>query len=147
MTQLTIVGNLGTEVDLKFTTSGAALAQFLVISSDRVKNPNTQEWEDADRTAWNVKCWRVMAENCADTLVKGSPVILTGKVAEETWEGKEGEKRSKMVLTAFQGGLDLSRRSTNNNSTQNRDGITRSNASAPKQADPWATAGIEAPPF
>ncbi len=88
----TFVGTLGGDVELKFTQAGLAVASFNVATSKRVKDGDG--WKDGP-TSW-VRCtvWRQYAENVAESLVKGSRVIVTGEMAQRDWTTKEGEKRT-----------------------------------------------------
>ncbi len=88
----TFIGTLGGDVELKFTQAGLAVASFNVATSKRVKDGDG--WKDGP-TSW-VRCtvWRQYAENVAESLVKGSRVIVTGEMAQRDWTTKEGEKRT-----------------------------------------------------
>lgn len=148
MSAITISGNVATEVELRFLTSGTAVATFLVISSKRQKDAQG-EWEDVDKTAWNIKCWKNLAENVAECILKGLPVVISGDVIEEKWE-KDGEKRSKMVVNAYHVGIDLSRTLAKKVEGQERGGrqsVSHAPASANRASDPWASATEDAPPF
>lgn len=152
MSAVTIFGNVATEIELKVLPTGAAVVNFLVISSTRRKNSQTDEWEDIDKTAWNIKCWKQLAENVAEHITKGSPVVLSGDAVEERWETSSGEKRSRICVTAQHIGIDLSR-----NTAKKSDGASAwgsSGASAwdsnigAKASDPWAKSAVEEiPPF
>lgn len=143
MTTLTITGNLVADPELRFTPGGAAVATFSVVSSKSVKLEDGT-WENKDVTFWNVKAWNKLAENIADSLRKGVSVIVQGTAVQESWEDKTtGEKRSKIVVTAWNVGADLKRYSYTVPVVERSD-------SAGYQApanDPWAAPLTDAPPF
>jgi single-strand DNA-binding protein len=154
MSEISIYGNVATEVELKFISAGSAVATFMVIASKSRKDAQGN-WEDYDKVAWNVKCWRQLAENVTECIQKGYPVVVTGEVVEERWETKEGDKRSRMVLNAYHVGIDLSRTLAKRVEMQNRPASTTTRMSAPaaRQDDPWAVASPstttddDTPPF
>ncbi len=96
---VTIVGNMTRDPELRFTNSGQALAQFGVAVNRRWQNRQTNEWEE-QVSYFNVVCWREMAENVAESLTKGSRVVVTGRLDQRSYETKEGEKRSVIEITA-----------------------------------------------
>lgn len=91
---ITIVGNLTSDPELRFTPAGHAVANFTVAANSRVYDKNTEEWKDADSVFLRCSIWRQAAENVAETLEKGMSVILTGKLKQRSYETKEGEKRT-----------------------------------------------------
>ena len=97
--QSTIVGNLTDDPELRFTPSGKAVANFTVAHTPRTFDRQTQEW--ADGTPLFLRCvvWGTPAENVAESLRKGQQVIATGKVGQNNWETREGEKRSTFEMT------------------------------------------------
>lgn len=98
-TVMTLVGRLVADPELKYTEAGVAVAGFRVATNPRRFNAQANQWEDGDASFWQCNIWRAKAEAVANTLHKGSLVILQGQVAEHTWESKEGEKRSRMEIT------------------------------------------------
>jgi single-strand DNA-binding protein len=144
MTTLTVTGNLTSDPELKFIPNGKAVASFTVAASKSVKNADGS-WENTDTTFWTVKAWGKTAENVTETLRKGMSVIVVGSATQENWEDKKtGEKKNRIVITAFNVGVDLKRHSAS--VTQ----ITRSDSqfvSTPPDADPWNTKFHDAPPF
>lgn len=136
---VTLIGNLVSDPELRFTPSGKAVANFRVLTSRSAKNA-AGEWEDHDVTGWDCAVWEQQAENVAETLSKGDPVIVTGVAKQQSWEDKNsGEKRSKIVVDVYNVGLDLKRR-TARVERPNRSGGGGGYAS-PNQGgvDPWAT--------
>ena len=93
-TNLTLVGNLTSDPELRFTPSGAAVAKFTVASTPRVFDKATNEWKDGDSLFLNCQIWRQPAENVAESLTKGMRVILQGRLKQRSYETKEGEKRT-----------------------------------------------------
>ena len=102
---LTIVGSLGRDVDLRFTAGGKAVASLTVAVSNRYKH-KADEW--VDDTAWvDVTAWDALAENVAASCVKGTRIIATGRVKQDSWEDAEGNKRSKLAMVADEIGPSL----------------------------------------
>lgn len=147
MSAISISGNVATDVELKVLQSGQALAEFMVISSKSRKDEKG-DWEDYDKVAWNVKCWRTLAENVSECITRGLPVVISGDITQENWENDKGEKRSKMVLTAYHVGIDLARTMAKKVGESQ---MQRAKAPAKQEvADPWAvsaTSTEEEPPF
>ncbi len=92
--QVTIVGNLTNDPELRFTPSGAAVASFTVASSSRVLDKQTNEWKDGDTVFMRCSVWRQYAENVAESLQRGMRVIVHGRLQQRSYETKEGEKRT-----------------------------------------------------
>ncbi len=93
-TQITLVGNLTNDPELRFTPSGAAVAKFTVASTPRYMDRQTNEWKDGDTLFLQCQIWRQAAENVAETLTRGMRVIVSGKLKQRSYETKEGEKRT-----------------------------------------------------
>jgi single-strand DNA-binding protein len=93
-TVITIIGNLVDDPELRFTPSGAAVARFRVASTPRVLDKATNEWKDGDSLFLTCNVWRQAAENVAESLTKGTRVILSGRLRQRSYETKEGEKRT-----------------------------------------------------
>lgn len=105
---ITIIGNLAADPELKFTPSGKANCSFVVISSKSRKVGET--WESTDVTSWTCDAWEYLAENVANSLQKGDSVVVHGSVYQDSWEDKQtGQKRSKMKVRASNVGIDLKR--------------------------------------
>lgn len=101
----TIVGNLTNDPELKFTPSGAAVANFTVAVSKRVKEGD--KWVDGPSSFYRCSIWRQYAENIAESLSKGTRVIVTGEMHQREYEDKQGEKRSVWELHADEVGVIL----------------------------------------
>jgi single-strand DNA-binding protein len=93
-TQITVVGNLVDDPELRFTPSGAAVANFRIASTPRTFNRQTNEWEDGDTLFLTCSVWRQAAENVAESLTRGTRVIVQGRLKARTYETREGEKRT-----------------------------------------------------
>jgi len=96
---VTIVGNLTRDPELKFTNTGQPLATFAVAVNRRWQNKGSQEWEEST-SFFTVTCWSKMAENAAESLTRGARVLVTGRLEQQTWETDTGDKRSKVVIIA-----------------------------------------------
>src|ERR1700723_1687193 len=93
-TQLTIVGNLVDDPQLRYTATGNAVANFRVASTPRFLDKATNEWKDGDSLFLTCNVWRQAAENVAESLQRGMRVIVTGRLKQRNYETKEGEKRT-----------------------------------------------------
>jgi len=93
-TQITIVGNLVADPELRFTPSGQPVATFRVASTPRFMDRETQEWKDGDSLFLSCNVWRQAAENVAESLQRGMRVIVSGRLRQRNYETKEGEKRT-----------------------------------------------------
>ena len=93
-TTITLVGNLTADPELRFTPSGAAVANFTVASTPRTFDRQTNEWKDGDAMFINCAVWRQAAENVAESLQKGMRVIVQGRLKSRSYETREGERRT-----------------------------------------------------
>jgi len=93
-TTITLVGNLTADPELRFTPSGAAVANFTVASTPRTFDRQTNEWRDGDAMFLNCAVWRQAAENVAESLQKGMRVIVHGRLRSRSYETREGERRT-----------------------------------------------------
>ena len=105
--QVTIVGNLTRDPELRYTPNGAALVKFGVAVSRRAKDDATGQWKDVETNFFNVTAWRTLAENAAETLTQGSRVVVIGRLRTNSWETQEGEKRSTIEIEAEEVGPSL----------------------------------------
>ena len=106
-TVITVVGNLTDDPELRFTPSGAAVANFTVASTPRTLNKQTNEWEDGEAMFLRCSIWRQAAENVAESLQKGARVIVQGRMRARTWETREGEKRTSFEIDVDEIGPSL----------------------------------------
>jgi single-strand DNA-binding protein len=93
-TTITVVGNLTADPELRFTPSGAAVANFTVASTPRTFDRQSGEWKDGEALFLRCNIWREAAENVAESLTRGSRVIVTGRLKQRSFETREGEKRT-----------------------------------------------------
>lgn len=106
-THLTIRGRLTNDPELRFTPSGAAVANFTIASNARTFDRLANEWKDADATFWRCAAWRDMAENVAESLTRGIAVVAVGVVKSRDYETKDGEKRTSLEVEIEGIGPDL----------------------------------------
>src|SRR5713226_4020080 len=93
-TQITIAGNLVGDPELRYTSTGQAVASFRVASTPRFLDKSTNEWKDGDSLFLTCNVWRQAAENAAESLQRGMRVIVSGRLRQRSYETKEGEKRT-----------------------------------------------------
>jgi single-strand DNA-binding protein len=103
---VTLVGNITRDPELRFTPSGQATASFGLAVNRMWNDRQTNEKKEAV-SFFDVVCWREMAENASESLTKGSRVIVTGRLEQRSWEGQDGEKRSKIEVVADEIGPSL----------------------------------------
>ncbi|HWO60626.1 MAG TPA: single-stranded DNA-binding protein [Umezawaea sp.] len=106
-TTITVVGNLTADPELRFTQSGAAVASFTVASTPRTFDKASGEWKDGDALFLRCNVWRQVAENVAESLTRGSRVLVSGRLRQRSFETKEGEKRTVMELEVDEIGPSL----------------------------------------
>ncbi|HXS65473.1 MAG TPA: single-stranded DNA-binding protein [Streptosporangiaceae bacterium] len=93
-TQITVIGNLVDDPQLRYTPTGQAVANFRVASTPRFMDRQTNEWKDGDSLFLSCNVWRQAAENVAESLQRGMRVIVSGRLRQRSYETKEGEKRT-----------------------------------------------------
>jgi single-strand DNA-binding protein len=103
---VTLVGNITRDPELRYTSGGAANVSFGLAVNRRWQNRQTQEWEERV-SFFNIVCWREMAENVAESLAKGSRVVVTGRLEQRSWETENGDKRSVVEVNADEIGPSL----------------------------------------
>ena len=106
-TIITVVGNLTADPELRFTPSGAAVANFTVASTPRTFDRQTNEWKDGEALFLRCNIWRQAAENVAESLTRGARVVVTGRLKQRSFETKEGEKRTVFELEVDEIGPSL----------------------------------------
>lgn len=174
-TVITVVGNLTADPELRFTPSGAAVANFTVASTPRTFDRQSNEWKDGDTLFMRCSIWRDAAENVAESLTKGTRVIVQGRLVQRSYETREGEKRTVVELQVDEVGPSLRYASAKLTRTQRGGGGYGSGPggggqgggyagggagfgggggggqSRPQADDPWATGGSDSfhdePPF
>ncbi|PZR53140.1 single-stranded DNA-binding protein [Xylanimonas oleitrophica] len=165
-TVITVVGNLVADPELRFTPSGAAVANFRIASTPRTFDRQTNEWKDGESLFLSCSVWREAAENVAESLTKGMRVIVQGRLTQRSYETREGEKRTVVELQVDEVGPSLRNASAKVTRTQrsgggggfggggNQGGFGGSgggysqggggfgsSGGGQQQNDPWATAG------
>lgn len=143
-TIVTVVGNLTADPELRFTPSGAPVANFTVASTPRTFDKNRNEWVDGDPLFMRCALWREAAENVAESLTKGMRVIVQGRLTQRSYETREGEKRTVVELQVDEIGPSLRYATARVERTQ------RGSGRAPAPAtDPWTAgpASSDEPPF
>jgi single-strand DNA-binding protein len=106
-TTITIIGNLVDDPDLRFTPSGAAVANFRIASTPRTFDKQTSEWKDGETLFLSCAVWRQAAENVAESLQRGMRVIVTGRLKSRSFETREGEKRTVFEIDVDEVGPSL----------------------------------------
>jgi single-strand DNA-binding protein len=96
---ITVIGNVTRDPEVRYTPNGQANANFGVAVNRRWQNRQTNEWEERV-SFFNVVCWREMAENVAESVSKGTRVVVTGRLEQRSWETEQGEKRSVVEIVA-----------------------------------------------
>ncbi|MCF3938683.1 single-stranded DNA-binding protein [Gordonia tangerina] len=106
-TVITVVGNLTADPELRFTPSGAAVANFTVASTPRTFDRQTNEWKDGEALFLRCNIWRDAAENVTESLSKGTRVVVQGRLKQRSFETREGEKRTVVELEVDEIGPSL----------------------------------------
>lgn len=106
-TVITVVGNLVDDPELRFTPSGAAVAKFRVASTPRIFDRQSNEWRDGESLFLTCSVWRQAAENVAESLTKGTRVIVQGRLKQRSYEDREGVKRTVFELEVDEVGASL----------------------------------------
>lgn len=140
-TTLTIVGNLVADPILTFTPSGAAVVNFTVASTPRTFDKASNGWKDGETLFMRCSLWREAAENVAESLTKGTSVIVVGRLVQRSYD-KDGEKRTVVELQVDEVGPSL--RFATAQVTRNGAKAAVPAAAAPA-ADPWAVGSDEVP--
>lgn len=142
-TVLSIVGNVGSDVELRYTPQGVAVASFTVASTPRTFDRQAQEFRDGETLWMPVTVWREQAEHVMESLTKGARVVVTGRLTQENWEDRNGGgKRSKMVLQADDVAVSLRYATATVTKVQRQDtGQRQPQRGQAPEPDPWATGG------
>lgn len=153
-TIITVVGNLTSDPELRYTQGGLAVANFTIASTPRTLDRQSNEWKDGEALFLRASCWREFAEHVAGSLTKGSRVIAQGRLKQRSYETKEGEKRTSLELEIDEIGPSLRyataqvTRASSGGGNNSGGGGSRSQvadepwaASAPAGGDVWNTPG------
>ena len=108
-TVITVIGNLTADPELRWTQSGAAVADFTVASTPRTYDRNAGEWRDGDTLFMRCSVWRETAENVAESLRKGMRVIVQGRLTQRSYDTPQGERRTVVELQVDEVGPSLRR--------------------------------------
>lgn len=106
MSSVTLVGNITKTPELLLTNSGLYYLRFTIAVNRRWQNRQTQEWEEST-SYFDVVCWRELAENVAQSIRRGDRIVVVGRLEQRSWETPEGERRSKIEVTADEVGPSL----------------------------------------
>ena len=106
-TVIVVIGNLTADPELRFTPSGAAVANFTVASTPRTFDRQSGEWRDGDALFMRCNVWRQAAENVAESLTRGMRVVVSGRLRQRSFETREGEKRTVVELEVDEVGPSL----------------------------------------
>jgi single-strand DNA-binding protein len=147
-TQITIVGNLVDDPQLRYTPTGNAVANFRIASTPRFMDRATNEWKDGDSLFLTCNVWRQPAENVAESLQRGMRVIVSGRLRQRSYETKEGEKRTVYEVEVDEVGPSLRNASAKVTKAARRGAAQ---PGGPAAGDPWADGsggdGPADPPF
>ena len=158
-TQITIVGNLVDDPELRFTPAGQPVARFRVASTPRFRDNASGEWKDGDSLFLTCNVWRQAAENVAESLQRGMRVIVSGRLRQRQYETKEGEKRTVYEVEVDDVGPSLRNASAKVNRANRSGGQAggsgysggqgSSGGNRAPDSDPWASDGgySDEPPF
>ena len=144
-TTITVIGNITGDPELRFTPSGAAVANFTVASTPRTFDRQSNEWKDGETLFMRCSIWRDAAENVAESLHRGTRVLVSGRLKSRSYETKEGEKRTVVELEVDEIGPSLRYATAKVNKAQrgsggNQGGYSSGGTSGGGgQEDPWAT--------
>ncbi|OXR40285.1 Single-stranded DNA-binding protein [Nocardia cerradoensis] len=142
-TIITVIGNLTAEPELRFTPAGVPVANFTVASTPRVFDRGTNEWKDGGVLFLRCNIWREAAENAAESLTRGSRVIVSGRLKQRSFETREGEKRTVTELDVDELGPSLRYATAkvnrvNRNNRSNGAGSSGNGFGSSGGDDPWA---------
>ena len=144
-TLITVVGNLVDDPELRFTPSGSAVANFRIASTPRTFDRATNEWKDGDSLFLTCNVWRQYAENVAESITKGSRILVSGRLDQRSWETQDGDKRSKIEIVADEIGPSLTYATAQVVRNERREGFDGGSggASAPRAPQNSAPAGYD----
>ena len=146
-TIITLVGNLVDDPSLRFAQSGAAVANFTIASTPRAFDKQSNEWKDGDTMFLNCSIWRQAAEHVAESLTKGTRVIVQGRLKSRSYDDREGNKRTVFEVEVDEVGPSLRHATAVVTRATGGGGkpAPHQPAGRPPAADPWATSTEDAP--
>ncbi|MGH3828023.1 MAG: single-stranded DNA-binding protein [Pseudonocardiaceae bacterium] len=143
-TVITVIGNLTADPELRFTPSGAAVANFTVASTPRTLDRQSGEWKDGEALFLRCNIWRQAAENTAESLTRGMRVIVSGRLRQRSYETREGEKRTVMEMDVDEVGPSLKYATAKVNKASRQGGASGGGggygSSGGPVDDPWSSA-------
>jgi len=146
-TNITVVGNLTGDPELKFTPSGAAVANFTVASTPRTFDRQSNEWKDGEALFIRCDAWRQLAENVAESLQKGQRVVVTGALKVRNFERQDGSKGTSVEMTVDEIGPSLRFATAKvTRASGGSGGGGGGNAGGGQQANPWGSSSQAAAP-
>jgi len=144
-TVITVVGNLVDEPELRFTPSGAAVANFRIASTPRTFDKQTNEWKDGDTLWMSCAVWRQAAENVAESLQKGTRVIVQGRLKVRQYERQDGSKGTSVEMDVDEVGPSLRSatakvtRASRSGASQGGGGYNAGGGQSASANDPWSS--------
>lgn len=141
-TPITVVGNLTADPELRFTPSGAAVANFTVASTPRTFDKQSNEWKDGEALFLNCSVWRQAAENAAESLQRGMRVIVQGRLKARSYETREGEKRTVFEIDVDEVGPSV-KYATAKVTKTSRSGGGQGGSYGGGGDDPWSSGGSQ----
>ena len=146
-TVITVVGNLTADPELRFTPSGAAVANFTIASTPRTFDRQSGEWRDGEALFLRCNIWRQAAENVAESLTRGARVVVQGRLRQRSFETREGEKRTVVEMEVDEVGPSLryatakvNKVNGNGSGGSGTPGSRGSDGAANGHDDPWGAA-------
>ena len=160
-TIITLVGNLVDDPELRFTGSGVAVANFRVASTPRTFDRQANEWKDGETLFMSCSVWRQYAENVAESLTKGTRVIVSGRLKQRSYETQAGERRTVVELEVDEVGPVLRNATAKVNRISREGGFSGGGSggggqsasandpwsSTPSGGDSWSAGASDQPPF
>ncbi|MGH3804389.1 MAG: single-stranded DNA-binding protein [Pseudonocardiaceae bacterium] len=142
-TVITLIGNITADPELRFTPSGAAVANFTVASRPRIFDRQTNDWKDGEALFLRCNIWREAAENANESLTRGMRVIVSGRLRQRSYETREGEKRTVVEMEVDEIGPSLRYATAKVNKVTRQGGASGSGgygSSGGPSDDPWSSA-------
>jgi single-strand DNA-binding protein len=140
---ITLIGNITRDPELRFTSSGQAMATFGLAVNRRWQNRQSGDWEEAT-SFFDIVCWAQLGENVAESLGKGSRVVVSGRLEQRSWETDNGDKRSKVEVIADEIGPSLRYATAEVTKNERRSGDFDGGGGAPARTAPEPQAGYPA---
>lgn len=136
---ITIIGNLTGDPELRYTQAGAAVANLTIASTPRAFDKNANEWKDGETVFMRASVWREHAEHVASSLSKGTRVIASGLLRQRSYQTKEGETKTSMELEIEEIGACLKNATVVVTRAQSSGTQSRNASARAQKADTWET--------